>query len=225
MTSLFEYSSEVREYHYYKRYWTPIESQSLNCQHERDNPFDFFAIKVTDHESGAIVGHLPMENSRATKYLLDRGARVVATLTSTNYCVSPLVQGGLEIPCRVKIFMVPTLKSRELIGIYCNYDDVLYYEREESNIVGSFITGQENESAELPNLPEENVFRKKAPKVSHHKDILSFFSGGTSSSKLKSSASKRKSPSSKRKSPSPKRKEKPQKKETTIILSSDTESD
>ena len=190
MTSLFECSSAVRGYHYYKRYWTPIESQSLKCQHERDNPFDFFVIKVTDHESGAIVGHLPMGNSSARKYLLHRGARVVATVTSTNYCVSPLVQGGLEIPCRVKIFMTLTLKNRAFINIYRNYVDVLYYEREESNIVGSFITGQENESAELPNLPEENVFRKKTPKVSHHKDIRSFFSEGTLSLKLKSSASK-----------------------------------
>lgn len=225
MVSIFEYSSAVRGYHYYKRYWTPVESQTLDCQHEIDNPYDFFAIKITDRQSGAIVGHLPMENSRATKYLLDRGARVVATLTSTNYCVSPLVQGGLEIPCLVNIFMPLTLKNKQLIDIYRNYIDVLYYEREESNIVGSFIAEQENESADLPNVTEERVERKKSLKVTHHKDIRSFFKRGSSSSNGKKSASKRKNQASKRNSPSPKRKEKSQKTDNVITLSSETESE
>ena len=49
------------------------------------------------------------------------------------------------------------------------------YEREESNVVGSFIADQENESAELPNVPEKRFERKKAPKITHHRDIRSFF--------------------------------------------------
>ena len=48
-------------------------------------------------------------NPPATKFLLDSGARVVSILTSTNYCVSSLVQGGLEIPCRIEIYMSPTV--------------------------------------------------------------------------------------------------------------------
>lgn len=48
---------------------------------------------------GRTEGHLPMENSRTTKFLLDHEARINAKLTSYMYCVSPLVQGGLEIPC------------------------------------------------------------------------------------------------------------------------------
>ena len=58
-----------------------------------------------DQDTEATVGHLPMENSRAPKFLLDRGARVVSILNSTNYSVSPVVQGGLEIPCRVEIYV------------------------------------------------------------------------------------------------------------------------
>ena len=96
----------------------------------------FFAIKVTVPESGTTVGHLPMENSRVTKYILDRGACVYAVLTSTNYCVWSLVQGGLEIPCRVEIHMPSTLKNREFIGIYEKYVDTLFYQREETNIAG-----------------------------------------------------------------------------------------
>ena len=80
-----------------------------------------------------------MENSRVTNYILDRGARVYAVLTSTNYCVSPLVQGGLEILCRVEIHMPSTVKNRELIRIYEKYIDTLYHQREETNIAGSFV--------------------------------------------------------------------------------------
>ena len=55
----------------------------------------------------------------------------------------------------MNIFMPLTLKNKQLIDIYRNYIDVLYYEREESNIVGSFIAEQENESSDLPNMTEE----------------------------------------------------------------------
>ena len=96
--------------------------------------------------SGATVGHLPMENSRAIKFIFDPGARVFATLTWTNYCVSQMVQGGLEIPCRVEIFMSPTIKNNELIDIFRKYMDVLYYEREDSNMVGSFVEKEEDVS-------------------------------------------------------------------------------
>ena len=64
--------------------------------YEKDNPYDYFAIKTYQKADGKVVGHLPMEISRPTKYLLDRGARITATLTSTSYYASPLVQGGLE---------------------------------------------------------------------------------------------------------------------------------
>ena len=180
MANRFEYSSAVRGFHYYRKFWNPKESQTLDCVHQIDNLFDFFAIKVMDQESGATVGHLPMENSRATKFLLDRGARVIATLTSTNYCVSPLVQGGLEIPCRVEIFMSPTGKNKELIDIYRNYVHLLYYEREDSNIVGSFITGEDDASAGTSNPKSPEISKKtrtsKTPKNVPHKDIRSFLS-------------------------------------------------
>ena len=123
---LFEYCSAVRGYHFYRKSWQPTEGQTLDCLHEKDNPFDFFAIKVMEQDSGKTVGHLPMENSRATKFLLDRGARFISILTSTNYCVSPLVQGGLEIPCRVEIHMPLTVKNERLIDIYRNYVNLLY---------------------------------------------------------------------------------------------------
>ena len=110
MEKLMEFSTAVRGFHYYKTYWIPTENECLDCSHEKENPYDYFTIK-TCKKDGMIVGHLPMEISHPTKYLLDRGARITATLTSTYYYTSPLVQGGLEIPCLLKIFMPPTVKT------------------------------------------------------------------------------------------------------------------
>ena len=82
---LFEYHSAVRGYHC-KKYWQPTEDQTLDFMHGKDNPFDFFAFEVMEQNSGRTVGHLPMKISRATKFLLDGGARIIAKHSSYNYC-------------------------------------------------------------------------------------------------------------------------------------------
>ena len=157
IVNLFDYSSAVPGYHYYRRYWQSQPEQRFACSHEKNNPYDFFAIKVTAPESATTVGHLPMENSRVTKYILDRGARVSAVLTSTNYCLSPLVQGVLEIPCCIEIHMPSTVKNGELIRIYEKYVHTLYYQREETNIVGSFAESRANiETMETNSQKEKN---------------------------------------------------------------------
>ena len=55
-----------------------------------------------------VIGHLPLELSRFTKYLLDLGAIVIVKLNSTHYGRSVVVQGGLKIPYMVKVKMIPT---------------------------------------------------------------------------------------------------------------------
>ena len=106
---LYKYTSAVRRYHYYRNYWQPVVGEELNCMHERDNPFDLFAIAIKKSTgTGETVRHIPMENSRVTKYLMDRGARFTVVLTSSQYCVSPSVQGRLEIPCEIGICLPPT---------------------------------------------------------------------------------------------------------------------
>ena len=142
-------------------------------------PSDFFAIKVTVPESGMTAGHLPMENSRVTKYILDRGAHVYAVLTSTNYCVSPLVQGGLEIPCGIEIHMPSTVKNWELVGIYEKYVDTLYYQREKTNIAGSFVESSAGiETMETNNSKGRESKKRKnneTTNASSSKDIRAFF--------------------------------------------------
>ena len=59
---MFEFNAAVRGYHYYQRFWQPVADETLQCGHEDNNPYDFFAIKVCSaRKNGSIVGHLPME--------------------------------------------------------------------------------------------------------------------------------------------------------------------
>ena len=51
----------------------------------------------------SIIGHLPKEISRYTQYIIEHGAQVCAFVISTTHRISPLIQGGLEIPIRVEI--------------------------------------------------------------------------------------------------------------------------
>ena len=63
-----------------------------------------------------------------TKFLLDRGAVVQATLSTTHYRRSPLVQGGLEIACKVSVKMPGTIKNHLLIDRYFELVRSLYTE-------------------------------------------------------------------------------------------------
>ena len=110
-----KFSCAIRGYHVYRNVWQP-----LKCDHESDNDYDLFAIKTCrDAEfHPQIVGHLPPEVSRFTKFLLDRGATITATLSSTNYRRLPLVQGGLEIPCVVNAKLIGTKKNKEILAKY-----------------------------------------------------------------------------------------------------------
>ena len=135
---LYKYPSAVRGYHYYRNYCQPVVGEELDCMHERDNPFNLFviAIKKTTRKT---VGHLPMENLRVAKYLMHRGARFTVVLTSSQYCDSPLVQGELEIPCEVGIYLPPTQKSNELVEIYTNVIQPQIYPRLKSFMTGSLL--------------------------------------------------------------------------------------
>lgn len=92
---------------------------------------------------GKIVGHLPMELSRITKFLMDRGATLTATLKTTYYRISPLMQGGLELPCSVDVYMKSsTISSKKLIQRYTELVENLYMEPLDDICVGSFVKGE-----------------------------------------------------------------------------------
>ena len=49
------------------------------------------------------VGHVPRELSRHTWYAIQEAAQFEATVNNTNTRPSPVIQGGLKIPVRVKV--------------------------------------------------------------------------------------------------------------------------
>ena len=134
------FDSAVRGYHFYRKYWTPYLSQRLNCYHEPNNAFDQFAIKMVMMEKNRekIVGHLPREISRPTKYFLVRGAVIHAEISSVKYRHSPLVQGGLELSCKVFVSMPPTVLNENLISRYKSLVASLYVKPPKEAEVGSF---------------------------------------------------------------------------------------
>ena len=113
--SVKSFSAAVCGYHVYRSCWTSQENELLNCFHERNSPFDVFAIQVCQLETNRRVGHLPMEISRISKFLTDRGAIFQARLTFTHYRRNPLVRGGLEIPCEINIRMPSKSCTKELL--------------------------------------------------------------------------------------------------------------
>ena len=150
-----EFSSAVRGYHYYKNTWFQQESEILDCYHEFENTFDMFAIK-TCKSNGQIVGHLPRKISRVTKYLLDRGTVVQATLSTTHYRRSTLVQGGLEIACKISVKMPGTIKNHLLMDRYFELVRSLYTEPKNEVILGSLL-----HPVAVPCTPKSNASKKK----------------------------------------------------------------
>ena len=122
--------SVICGYYFYKRHWQPEDAERLECLPEVENLFDVFAIKTVNSDN-AITGHLPREISRVTKLLLDRGAVAYAELTSTHYRRSPLVQGGLEMPCKITVKPHGTVKNHMLLGRYMQLVNSFYCEPKE----------------------------------------------------------------------------------------------
>ena len=51
----------------------------------------------------SIVGHIPKEISRYTRYIVKHGASVDAFVLATHHRPSPLIQGGLEVPIKLVV--------------------------------------------------------------------------------------------------------------------------
>ena len=147
---MFEFTSAVRGFHHYLKYWKPKLEQKLNCYHERNNPFDRFAIKCCVIGKEEPVVHLPKEISRVTNFFLDRGASVIVQLTSDHYRRSPLVQGGIEIPCKVTATIPGTVSNLLCMERYKELVKNLYTESKNEEILGSFLRQTTYHSLHLP---------------------------------------------------------------------------
>ena len=103
----FDFITGLRGFHVYRDIWKPSLNQFINFKQEKNNRYDRFAVAgmtiLPGTLAASIVGHMPRELSRFIWYAIERGARITATLVSTQAKDSPLVQGGLEIPFIVKV--------------------------------------------------------------------------------------------------------------------------
>ena len=130
-----------------------------------------FAIK-TCKSNGQIVGHLPREILRVTKFLLDRGAVVQATLSTTHYRRSPLVQGGLEIAWKLP----GAIENHLLMDRYFELVRSLYTQPKNEVILGSFLR-----PVDVLCTPKSNARKKKvktpvpAEKPKSNRDIRTMF--------------------------------------------------
>ena len=84
-------------------------NEILSTTREVHNHHDRYAIAVMKRLPGSladsVVGHLPREISRYTYFIIIHGASVSCKVIDVNHRRSPLVQGGLEIPCEITVMM------------------------------------------------------------------------------------------------------------------------
>ena len=110
---------------------SPWGEQLLQC----------LSIKVCESNNvQSVVSHLPMEISRITKFILQRGARVQPTVTGKHYWRSCLIQGGLEVPCLVTITMPGSIMNHLLIAWYEKLLGELYLELKDKEIMWTFLS-------------------------------------------------------------------------------------
>ena len=129
--------SAIRGFHVYKAIRQPEEGEKLISEHEENNKYDLFAIKVCRPLDRKIVDDLPIAISRITRFIIARGVIVEAQLTAAHYRRSPLVQRRLEISCSITLKMPATKKSSELLKKYLELFESKYTELQEI-ILGTF---------------------------------------------------------------------------------------
>ena len=164
---IYEFPAAVRGYHHYKKFWNPEPQQVLNCYHEKNNAYDRYAIMTCEIGKDEIpVGHLPMEISRETKFFIDRGGTVTAELTS-EYCRrSPLIQGGLEIPCKITAKISGTVINLLIMEKYIQLVQEFYPAPKDEGILGSYLKVEAAEGVNVTRaVPRNPPVQKKVEKV------------------------------------------------------------
>ena len=151
------FSAAGRGFHLYRRAWVPTES-------DKNKPFDDFAIK-TMRNSGQAVGHLPIELTQITKFLIDRGAEVEAQLSSVIYGRSPLIQGSLEISCDVTVTMPETIDHRLILE--------KYFEKKIGSFLEPNVIAQTGPSI-IQNQQKTNVPTNNKKKADKKKPVSSY---------------------------------------------------
>ena len=100
--------SAIQGYHEYKDIWeNPIIGEELRCQREIGNSHDTLAVAVMKLIDGhsTIVGHVPRKISASCNAFIRRGGIIQCTVIGSRRYNVDLVQGGVEIPCRLRFII------------------------------------------------------------------------------------------------------------------------
>ena len=79
-------------------------------------------IKHKCFETWLTVGHIPMEISRLCYFFLKEGGNITGHLICTNYKVSPIPAGGLEVP----LLLTFSVKSERIFELMKSFVNDLY---------------------------------------------------------------------------------------------------
>ena len=175
----------MRKYHYYHNYWQPVVGGELDCMYERDKQSFWFICYSHQEDNGR--NSRTLANGKFENYEVSNGQCKVYRrshfLTILHLAISSR-WNGLEIPCEVWIYLPPTQKENELVGIYDNLIQSQIYLRPESFIIGSFLqTLTEVSTALTANKFKKKDAGKKEKKkkleknrIDNQRDIRNFFS-------------------------------------------------
>ena len=61
-----EFSTAVCGSHYYKKYWDLVENKCLHCAPEKENTYDYFAIKMCQKDCGSFSFGNPLTDHIST---------------------------------------------------------------------------------------------------------------------------------------------------------------
>ena len=68
----------VTGHHVYKRIWSPIVGDKLNCRREINNPHDRWPVVVCKDQT--VVGHVPRDLSKRFSEMLSAGKAIYAVV-------------------------------------------------------------------------------------------------------------------------------------------------
>ena len=178
------FHAAVKGFHVYKTNWKPQDGELLKCTHEEDNPYDIFSMKVCKPDSDEIVGHLPMETSRTTKFIVDRGAKCTLKIRGMHYRRTLLVQGGPEVPCEMTITMIGNVVNRLFLTRYGSLLKELYIESTDDELVGTFLSlaqhaNEIGEIVEAEPRPRQPKLQRQQKKEVNSRDIWDMFRNPT----------------------------------------------
>ena len=140
-------------------------SKVLQCMHEKNNPCDMFSMQVCKLNSDKIVGHLPMEISRITNFIEVRRTKISPKIRGRHCRRTPLIQGGLEVPCDVTITMVGSVMNHLFLNRYQTLLKEFCLDPKVEEIIGTFLSlANETEIEIEPRLRPAAATRKDRPK-------------------------------------------------------------